>query len=105
MSAALPRPERADTAVPAALPEAEAAAAVVPAAAPSSHPPTARLADEQAIPAPSPVHRMQAELAQLTQPQEQPVEAVYPGWFRIGFPLASSVLLWMAILWGVSRLA
>ncbi len=55
------------------------------------------------------MHRLQAELAQLTTPPEAvaglAAEVAYPGWFRICFPLASSLLLWAAILWGVSGIA
>lgn len=97
MSAAQPRPESAVSAVSATSPQA--------APAPVSPLPQARLADELAVPAPSPVHQLQAELAQLTLPPDRVPEPGYPGWFRLGFPLASSVLLWAVILWGVSRLA
>jgi len=97
MSAAQPRPESAVSAVAATSPQA--------ASAPAARLPQARLADELAIPAPSPVHQLQAELAQLTLPPDPAPEPGYPGWFRLGFPLACSVLLWAAILWGASRLA
>ncbi|WP_421839117.1 hypothetical protein [Novosphingobium sp.] len=65
----------------------------------------ARLADELAVPAPSPVHQLQAELVQLTVSPEAEADQLYPGWFRLAFPLASSLLLWAAILWGASHLA
>jgi len=58
-----------------------------------------------AVPAPSPVHRLQADLLQRTALHEPEAEPLYPGWLRIGFPLASSVLLWALILWGAARLA
>jgi hypothetical protein len=76
-------------------------------------PAAARLADDQAAPSPSPVHRLQAELAQLTEPVLAPGEVgaeglgegLYPGWFRLAFPLVSSAMLWAAILWGVGIFA
>lgn len=73
--------------------------------APASPSATARLADDLAVPAPSPVHQLQAELLQLTLPEAAESEELYPGWFRLAFPIASSALLWAAILWGASRLA
>lgn len=101
MPAAQPRPESAVSAASAwptaAVPEASRA--------PASALPSARLADELAVPAPSPVHQLQAELVQLTAPPQEQEEVLYPGWFRLAFPLASSALLWAAILWGASRLA
>ncbi len=101
MPAAQPRPE---SAVPAASTQAPAAAPEA-LRAPVSASPAARLADELAFPARSPVHKLQAELLQLTMPEESPTEELYPGWFRLAFPIASSALLWAAILWGASRLA
>ena len=73
-------------------------------------PATARLADDQAVPMPSPVHRLQAGLAQLTSPEEaspeqERVDTLYPGWFRLAFPLAASAVLWAAILWSVGVIA
>ncbi len=68
-------------------------------------PATARLADDQAVPMPSPVHRLQAGLAQLTSPEEERAEDLYPGWFRVAFPLAASAALWAVILWGFGVLA
>lgn len=101
MPAVQPRRESADSALPATMP---AGAQAQPLAAPGASP-AARLADELAVPAPSPVHQLQAELAQLTAPADSVAEPLYPGWFRLGFPLVVSALLWAAILWGVSRLA
>jgi len=101
MPAALSRPDTTASAVPAASHAAQRA----PESAPATPAPPARLADEQAVPAPSPVHQLQAGLAQLTAPPEPEAEPLFPGWFRLGFPLVSSVLLWAAILWGASRLA
>jgi hypothetical protein len=67
--------------------------------------PVARLASPEDMPAFSPVHRLQSELARF---EEAPVPLaitppppLYPGWFRLGFPLVASALLWVAILWGV----
>jgi len=68
-------------------------------------PATARLVDDQAVPTPSPVHRLQAGLAQLTSPEEVRDDALYPGWFRVAFPLAASAVLWAAILWGFGVIA
>jgi hypothetical protein len=68
-------------------------------------PAAARLADDLAVPAPSPVHRLQAGLAQLTTPGEAVAEGLYPGWFRLTFPMVTSALLWGAILWGVGVFA
>ncbi|MFM9936646.1 MAG: hypothetical protein ACKVOL_10675 [Novosphingobium sp.] len=65
------------------------------------NPAAARLADDLAVPAPSPVHRLQDSLAQLIMPEEVPADVLYPGWFRLAFPIASSLLLWAGILWGV----
>ena len=67
----------------------------------ATKPVAARLADDSAIPAASPVHRLQADLAQRTAPLDARAEGRYPGWFRIGFPLGASVLLWAAIIWGL----
>lgn len=100
MPAAKLRPESPVSAAPVA-PSAAAPRAVDGAAASAS---VARLADELAVPAPSPVHQLQAELAQLTHTPEAEAEQLYPGWFRLAFPLASSLLLWAAILWGASLL-
>jgi hypothetical protein len=99
MPAAQPRPESPVPAVPAARPAAAPGGLGAP--APTSQ--AARLADELAVPAPSPVHQLQAELAQLTTLPDPDAVPLYPGWFRLAFPLASSALLWAAILWGVSR--
>lgn len=67
-------------------------------------PAVARLADDFAVPAASPVHRLQANLAQLTAPADPRAEGLYPGWFRIGFPLGASALLWAAIIWGLGAI-
>ncbi len=107
MPVARPRSEDPVSAAPAAPPEAGQTAPRAPAREQADPLAPARLADELAIPAPSPVHRMQAELAQLAAPApagtDLPEEAVYPGWFRVCFPLAASALLWTAIAWGISR--
>ncbi|WP_421848370.1 hypothetical protein [Novosphingobium sp.] len=100
MPAAQPRPESAVSATPAVPPGAAPGARPAPASASAA----ARLADELAVPAPSPVHQLQAELAQLTAPPDPDAEQLYPGWFRLAFPLVSSALLWAAILWGASHL-
>lgn len=54
---------------------------------------------------PSPVHRLQAELARLTATEEAFAEQSYPGWLRLAFPLVTSGMLWGAILWGVGVIA
>ena len=101
MPAAKPRPERAISVTPVVSPPGVA----ISSRAPTGPVPPARLADELAVPAPSPVHQLQAGLAQLTAPAEPATEPLYPGWLRLAFPLASSALLWAALLWGASRLA
>lgn len=101
MPAAQPRRESAD---PAALTVPQAAAPEVRSAPPSASP-AARLADELAVPARSPVHQLQTELLQLTLPEHIAPEDIYPGWFRLAFLIASSVLVWAAIIWGASRFA
>lgn len=100
MPAAQPLPESAVPAVPAA--SSFAAPTAFP--APGRPLPPARLADELAVPAPSPVHQLQAGLIQLTAPPEPVAEQLYPGWFRLGFPILSSALLWAVILWGTGQL-
>jgi hypothetical protein len=42
---------------------------------------------------------------QLTAPEEVCDERLYPGWFRVTFPLAASATLWAAIIWGIGQLA
>jgi hypothetical protein len=101
MTAAQPSPEGVRSAASAAPSKAADEAPRLPAESGV----TARLADDLAVPAASPVHRLQAELVQFTRQVEPAAEPLYPGWFRLGFPVASSVLLWAAILWGLSRLA
>lgn len=96
MPVAQPRHEGADHSAAQAKPLAGAASAWA-----GENPAGARLADDQAVPIPSPVHRLQAGLAQLTTPEEVRTEVLYPGWFRLAFPIASSVILWAGILWGV----
>lgn len=72
----------------------------------------ARLADETAVPTPSPVHRLQAELAEFAAPTAVPdpdlgqavAVALYPGWFRVAFPIAASGALWAAIVMAVGAL-
>lgn len=99
MPAVQPRPESVVTTVSALSPDASPEG--IHPSPPAS--PAARLADELAVPAPSPVHQLQAELVQLTAPAEADAIQLYPGWFRLAFPLASSLVLWAMILWGASR--
>lgn len=42
----------------------------------------------------SPVHGLQAGLAVFEGVVEPAAEARYPGWFRLGFPIAASAVLW-----------
>ena len=100
MSAARSHSERADRHAPRAAPLA-AADPLREAGKPSA----ARLADDFAVPAPSPVHRLQADLAQLTTPEAETGDQLYPGWFRLIFPLSVSAMLWAVILWGVAAFA
>lgn len=46
----------------------------------------------------SPVHRLQSELSAFAAAGEVPVPDRYPGWFRLGFPIAASGVLWFMIL-------
>ena len=62
----------------------------------------ARLAGAGDTPVYSPVHRLQSELAVFERRARD--EDHYPGWFRMGLPIASSAALWAAILWGVGLL-
>ncbi len=96
MRVAQSRPEDAGPALPPGATRAEGEQARG-----ASTPAVARIADDFAVPAASPVHRLQAELAQLTTPADARAEGLYPGWFRIGFPLGASPLLWTVIIWGL----
>ena len=100
MPVAQPRQRGADHSTPLAAPQIGTEPARQ-----AEKPAAARLADAEAVPAPSPVHRLQAGLAQLTTPEATPVAGLYPGWFRLTFPLATSAILWAAILWGVGVFA
>ncbi len=100
MSAARPLPEGADGAAPRAAQPASADPLRE-----AGKPAAARLADDLAVPAPSPVHRLQADLAQLTTPEAVAADRLYPGWFRLIFPLSASAMLWAVILWGVAVFA
>jgi hypothetical protein len=71
----------------------------------AGRPAVARLADDLAVPTPSPVHRLQAGLAQLTTAEAVSQDRLYAGWFRVTFPLVASAALWAAILWGFAQLA
>ena len=104
MSVTQPRPERAEHLAPHEATVVSLAARTR-AAREAGKPETARLADDRAVPTPSPVHRLHANLAQLTSAEQAPVEGLYPGWFRLAFPLSASALLWAAILWGVGVFA
>lgn len=57
-----------------------------------------RLADQEDPFVASPVHALVSGLTILEDSENEPDEFRYPGWFRLGFPLASSALLWAAIL-------
>lgn len=71
----------------------------------------ARLAGEGDVAVVSPVHRLQHELAIFEQGAAMAGGAqvarrpdLYPGWFRVGFPIGASALLWAAIAWGIRAL-
>jgi len=49
----------------------------------------------------SPVHILQSGLHVLAEEGGEPQIEKYPGWFRLGFPLLASSMLWAAILWSV----
>jgi len=57
------------------------------------------------VPTPSPVHHLQAGLAQLTTPEAAADEALYPGWVRLMLPIGISTGLWAVLLWGAGQLA
>jgi hypothetical protein len=62
---------------------------------------SARLAADHDAFVASPVHRLQSELSAFAtggEIAEMPVVEHYPGWFRLGFPVAASGLLWFMIL-------
>jgi hypothetical protein len=62
---------------------------------------SARLAVDHDAFVASPVHRLQSELSAFAAGGEMAETAVvekYPGWFRLGFPVAASGLLWFAIV-------
>ncbi len=78
---------------PVAFPDPRDSAAAV-----AENPAAARLAaDDDAFVA-SPVHRLQSELSVFASGAELPAGDRYPGWFRLGFPVAASGLLWFGIL-------
>ncbi|MCW1381363.1 hypothetical protein OLX02_00865 [Novosphingobium sp. KCTC 2891] len=60
-----------------------------------------RLADAADAPVSSPVHRLQSELSVFEARAAGRTDGHYPGWFRLGFPMAGSAALWGAILWSV----
>ena len=69
----------------------------------------ARLAGDGDVPVVSPVHRLQHELSIFEGAAPMAARAVrpadlYPGWFRVGFPVGVSVMLWTTILWGIRSL-
>ena len=46
---------------------------------------------------PSPVHRMHDDLWAFADSASQAPTDAYPGWVRVGFPLAASGALWLGI--------
>ena len=52
----------------------------------------------------SPVHAMHENLLAYAHEQPPAVVKLYPGWFRLGFPLVASAGLWAGILWAVGYL-
>ena len=65
---------------------------------PDDAPASARLAGDHDAFVASPVHRYQSELSAFAATGEVPTDDRYPGWFRLGFPVAASGLLWFTIL-------
>jgi hypothetical protein len=65
---------------------------------PNEEPASARLAGDRDPFVASPVHRLQSDLSAFVGAGEQPVVERYSGWFRLGFPVAASSLLWIVIL-------
>jgi hypothetical protein len=51
------------------------------------------------VPVPSPVHRLQAEIAAFGEIQDLASEDKLPGWMRVIAPVGASVLLWGGIAW------
>lgn len=60
-----------------------------------------RLATEYDGFIPSPVHRMQEDLWSFADTAPEPPSDAYPGWVRLGFPLAASGVLWLGIYWAL----
>ena len=93
----MPMPKLRPTATPRSFdPEGEAAR-------------VARLAGEGDVAVVSPVHRLQHELSIFESADQSGVRAVrppdlYPGWFRVGFPVGISAMLWAAIIWGIQAI-
>ena len=57
-----------------------------------------RAADPTDAPVASPVHRLQSDLLAVGAIREE-AQSLYPGWFRLGFPVAASSVLWAIIAW------
>jgi hypothetical protein len=47
----------------------------------------------------SPVHAMHDNLWAFAEDLPQGEQALYPGWFRLAFPLVASGALWVMIFW------
>lgn len=75
----------------------------IPAPEPENHA-APRLADDGDLFVASPVHHLQSGLSVFEDLEHPLADDRYPGWFRLGFPLAASAALWGAILWGVGLL-
>jgi hypothetical protein len=52
----------------------------------------------------SPVHAMHENLWAFADEAPQPVQGLYPGWFRLTFPLSASGALWVLIFWTLGYL-
>jgi hypothetical protein len=52
----------------------------------------------------SPVHAMHDNLWALTEDAPEDPVALYPGWFRLAFPLLASGGLWVMIFWALATL-
>lgn len=61
--------------------------------------PRPRAAGEHDAPVGSPVHALYATLDAELSELPEPYVPHYPGWFRLGFPIVSSIALWGAIAW------
>lgn len=64
-----------------------------------------RLSSDEDLAIGSPVHDLQAGLGVLVDAQPLAKEKKLPGWFRVAFPVASSLALWALLIGGVRLIA